>query len=304
VIAADGVWPVMLTPFLEDRKIDWRALDELVEWYLQAGVSGLFAVCLSSEMYELEPAERIAMAERVVARAAGRVPVIASGTFGDSPAEQADAIRRMAASGVAAVVYLVNALAGERESEDVWRTRAESLFDAGGETPIGLYECPLPYHRVLTAQTLAWAAGTGRFGFIKETSGDIRLLEDKLAAVRNTALRVFNAHPGTLLRSLRLGAAGFCGISANFVPELWVWLCRNYGREADTSTRLESFLLEAERCFVRHYPASAKRFADRQGIGIGPLCRIDCGAPTDSELRELAAIAARADAWRGELGID
>jgi 4-hydroxy-tetrahydrodipicolinate synthase len=304
VFAADGVWPVMLTPFREARAIDWPALDALVEWYLDAGAAGLFAVCLSSEMYELKTAERIAVAERVVARVAGRVPVIASGTFGDSPGEQADQVRRTADSGVAAVVCLVNALADEGDTDDAWRARAGALLEATGEIPLGLYECPLPYHRVLSAQTLAWAAGTGRFGILKETSEDIRLLGDKVAAVRDTPLRVFNAHPGTLLQSLQLGAAGFCGISANFVPDLWVWLCRNAGRDPDTAARLESFLLEAENCFVRHYPASAKRFLEQRGIGLRPVCRVACAAPTAAEVRDLAGIGDRADAWRAELGID
>ena len=37
MIAANGVWPVMLTPFLDDRAIDWPSLDRLVDWYLEAG---------------------------------------------------------------------------------------------------------------------------------------------------------------------------------------------------------------------------------------------------------------------------
>jgi len=45
-----GVWPVMLTPFRKDGAIDWPALDALVDWYLDVGVSRLFASCLSSEM--------------------------------------------------------------------------------------------------------------------------------------------------------------------------------------------------------------------------------------------------------------
>jgi 4-hydroxy-tetrahydrodipicolinate synthase len=79
-----GVWPVMLTPFRGDGSVDWRGLDALTEWYLTSGVAGLFAVCLSSEMYELTHAERVQVAAHVVKRSAGRVPVVAAGAFGDS----------------------------------------------------------------------------------------------------------------------------------------------------------------------------------------------------------------------------
>ena len=40
-----GVWPVMLTPFDGQREIDWDSLRRLIDWYIAAGVNGLFANC-------------------------------------------------------------------------------------------------------------------------------------------------------------------------------------------------------------------------------------------------------------------
>jgi len=90
-----GSWPVMLTPFLEDQSIDWHGVDALTDWYIANGSAGLFAVCLSSEMYQLTDDERTALATRVVRHAAGRVPVVATGTFGGTVEEQARTIVRM-----------------------------------------------------------------------------------------------------------------------------------------------------------------------------------------------------------------
>ena len=45
----NGVWPVMLTPYTEDNKIDYPALEKLTEWYFENDCDGLFAVCQSSE---------------------------------------------------------------------------------------------------------------------------------------------------------------------------------------------------------------------------------------------------------------
>jgi 4-hydroxy-tetrahydrodipicolinate synthase len=254
-------------------------------------------------MYELDAAERVVVAERVVERVAGRVPVIASGTFGDTREELAAGVRRMADTGVMAVVCLTNALAGEGESEDTWRSRAAELLDDTGEIPLGLYECPQPQHRLLPPDTVAWAAATGRFLFLKETSGEARLLGRKLAAVHRTPLRVFNADAASLLPSLRAGAAGFCGISANFVPELWVWLCRHAASESDTAERLQSFLREAEPVIARHYPASAKHYVMQRDIPMLPVCRTDCVEPTTADREKLQKLRDKADAWRAELGI-
>ena len=71
-----GSWPVMLTPFTEDNKIDYDGLKELVDWYIKNGVSGMFAVCQSSEMFYLSLEERVKYAAKTVEFAAGRVPVL------------------------------------------------------------------------------------------------------------------------------------------------------------------------------------------------------------------------------------
>ena len=54
---AGGVWPVMITPFTEDNRIDYDAVLRIIEWYDKNGVDGIFAVCQSSEMFELSPQE-------------------------------------------------------------------------------------------------------------------------------------------------------------------------------------------------------------------------------------------------------
>jgi len=134
----NGVWPVMLTPFRADLTIDWDGLDRLIEWYVEAGVAGLFSVCLSSEMFELEAEERIALARHVVRRAPENVPVVASGTFGDSLHALADGTRRMSETGVASVVCLTAALATKDEDELSWRRHAEQLLERTDDIPLGL----------------------------------------------------------------------------------------------------------------------------------------------------------------------
>lgn len=298
-----GVWPVMVTPFRPDRSIDWNGLDRLVEWYLEAGIAGLFAVCLSSEMFELVESERLALAERVSRRVDGRVPVVASGTLGSDPEAHAEGVRRMADQGVTAVVVLASMLAAEGEEEAAWRERADRLLQRTGDIPLGLYECPRPHHRLLSPGTLAWAAETGRFRFLKETSGRQSLVKAKLEAVQGTSLRLFDACAGTLAESLRLGADGFCGISANFVPELWVWLCRHVNDEPETTERLQAFLADAEQAFALGYPASAKRFMASRGLPVGTTCRTAVAALSIPDQDLLDAIRREADGWRLELGV-
>lgn len=209
----------MITPFKPDRGgIDFDALQRLVDWYVASGVDGLFALCLSSEMYQLSSDERLALVRAVVAAAAGRVPVVACGAFGGPIEEQAAEVRRIGKE-VDAVVIVVSQLAAPGEPDDVWIANAQKLLDltADDEIPLGLYECPLPYHRLLSADMLAWAAKTGRFAFHKDTCCAKGPISAKLAAVRaageESPFKFYNANVATLKFSLEEGGNGFSGIS-------------------------------------------------------------------------------------------
>ena len=49
----------MLTAFQEDGGLDLAGVDALVDFYLEGGSHGLFAVCQSSEKFFLDDDERL-----------------------------------------------------------------------------------------------------------------------------------------------------------------------------------------------------------------------------------------------------
>ena len=298
-----GLWPVMLTAFTRSKEIHWEAMDQLTDWYIESGSAGLFTVCLSSEMYNLNPDERLALADRVVKAAAGRVPVIAAATFGETVEEHAALMRQMSETGVDAVVCLVNQLVAKGQPEDLWKTNAEALLQKTGDIPLGLYECPRPYHRVMSPELLAWAASTGRFVFLKETSGDIELKGKKIEAVKGTGLGFFNASTPTLLATLRMGAMGYSSTAANFYPELFAWLCENFAQQPETADRLQQFISGTGRVMGNKYPASAKKFAAICGVDMESACRTRDYSFDQSEISDLMDMREKTLAWHEELGI-
>ena len=181
VLLPDGLWPVMLTPFTEEKKVDYPGLEALTRWYLEHGAAGLFAVCLSNEMELLTEEERLTISS-CVKKAAGEIPVASTayveveeggksgGGSGDALQELIDSVYRMSATGVDIVVLLTNSLAGRTESEEQVRTAIERILKEAPEVPFGLYECPKPYKRLFSPELVKWCARTGRFVFYKETS--------------------------------------------------------------------------------------------------------------------------------------
>ena len=92
-----GVWPTMITPFTDAGEIDYGMVEKLIEWYIERGVAGIFAVCQSSEMFFLNDEEKVELAKFIVDHVNGRVGVVA--TTASTPKE-ARVIARRAAAGV------------------------------------------------------------------------------------------------------------------------------------------------------------------------------------------------------------
>lgn len=263
----DGVWPTMVTPFTDGGDIDNAALAAMVAWYLARGVDGLFAVCQSSEMFYLSLVERVALARQVVSLVDGRAEVIASGQIADSHEAQVDEVLRISDTGVDAVVLVTNRFAEEGDSVDVWKRNVEKLLRAVPEAiSLGFYECPHPYKRVLSPETLSWCASTGRFIFLKDTCCDLPLIREKLAAAGS--IKLYNANAATLLGSLQSGAAGYSGVMGNFHPELYGWLCRNWDVAPAQASRLQAFLGVSSALEARAYPVCAKYYLQLEGLPL------------------------------------
>lgn len=286
-----GVWPAMITPLNADKSINWPGVAALTDWYIEAGVAGLFAVGQSGEMFALDDSERLALARCVVERAAGRVPVVASGTFGGPIEKQAAFIQQMAATGVQAVTVIASAIADQSESDDVWQSRLTKLLELTGDIPLSLYECPQPYHRLISPDLIAWAAQTGRFLLLKDTSRSVEAVAAKVAAAEGTPLRVFNADATGLLESLRAGAHGYCGIAANLYPDLVVWLCGHIDDER--ADQVQALLSAADPAIHHKYPVCAKYYRQQTGFAMLTISRVSDAVLDAYDQRVLNAIAAQ-----------
>lgn len=264
----DGVWPTMVTPFTDSNEIDYSGLERIIEWYLERGVKGLFAVCQSSEMFALSLEERVYLAGFVKTQVNGRVPVIASGHISDSIDDQIEEIKAISDTGIDAFVMVTNRLADINDSDDVWKANAEKILAKVNGVSFGLYECPYPYKRLMSPELLKWCADTGRFLFLKDTSCDLNDMKEKVAAVKGTGLKVFNANAATLLESLKFGISGFSGVMANFHPELYAWLIENWKSDYNRAKQLQNFLGMTSLVERQVYPVNAKYFLQLEGLNV------------------------------------
>jgi len=248
----------MITPFTEDNKIDYDAVLRIIEWYDKNGVDGIFAVCQSSEMFELSPEERVELAKFIINNTPKHMGVIASGHCAEKVEDQIREAQTVIDAGVDAYVFISNQFAKENESEDVAKKNIEYLLDHIDGDMFGVYECPAPYKRLLSPELLKWCAETEKFAFLKDTCCDLDQLEAKCKAVEGTGLKIFNANAATLLKSMQMGCAGYSGVMANFHPDLYVWLCKNYKEQPEKAQEMMNFLGAASTIECQVYPVNSK----------------------------------------------
>lgn len=70
-----GVYPILVTPYDEQNRVDVDSLQNLVDFCLAAGVHGL-GVALGSEVLALSEAERALVTRTIAERVQGRVPLV------------------------------------------------------------------------------------------------------------------------------------------------------------------------------------------------------------------------------------
>jgi 4-hydroxy-tetrahydrodipicolinate synthase len=278
--AQKGFIPVMLTPFKNNGDIDYEILTQLTEMYLQAGAAGLFANCLSSEMFELADEERLQVIKHVLKVVNGTVPVVATGTFGGPIAQQADFVKKVHDIGTTAVIAITSLLANEQESDELFNGRVFELIDKTPNIPLGFYECPVPYKRLLLPQQLTDFVATGRVIYHKDTCLNINQVKQKLEAGKaNPAFGLYDAYMAHAVDSLMAGSAGLSCIQGNFFPEMIVWLCNNYANVAlqQEVSLVQQFMIDNMDVMHNVYPVVAKYCLTKRGLKISTTTRRDVG---------------------------
>ncbi|ADY51342.1 dihydrodipicolinate synthetase [Pseudopedobacter saltans DSM 12145] len=284
-----GFIPVMLTPFKDNGEVDYNGLIKLTELYIQAGAAGLFANCLSSEMFELCKDERLKVVDQVVQVAnQANIPVVATGTFGGPIEQQADFVKEIYNTGVEAVIGITGLLAEETDNDAVFNDNVERLLSLTEQIPLGFYECPVPYKRLISAEQLGGLIKTGRVTYHKDTCLDIDQVRAKIAATKGYNFGLYDAYMVHAVESLKAGSAGLSCIQGNFYPELVVWLCKNYDNESikEQVDLVQQFFTNNMDVMHNVYPTIAKYSLQRRGFDISTFTRRDGVGTFNSQIKQ------------------
>ena len=296
--AIAGLFAAVATPVHADGRLDLATLDRLIDFLVEAGVSGVCLAGATGEYPHFEVADRIALTRRV----AGRLPrdrALLVGIGGPSIRHTIELGEAALQSGSRAVL-LPMPMFFRYEQEDLHAYSAHVSDALRG--PCLLYNLP-DFTNGLAPQTVVTLIRDQEFIVgIKDSSGQIAHLA-AFASARGT-------NPWTLLvgddrllhQGLEAGWNGSISGVAGFCPELLVGLYRSFveGRR-DESARLQGLLDE----LISHLAP----FPTPWGIRIGLAARgIDSGPlplpVTEGRKQQIAAFTAWLPAWLARNGLE
>ncbi|MBR6221205.1 MAG: 4-hydroxy-tetrahydrodipicolinate synthase [Clostridia bacterium] len=276
-----GCGTALVTPFKGNR-IDFDALEALIDWQLDEGADAIVALGTTGEPATITGSERSAIIECAAARCAHRAPLIV-GT-GSNDTRKAAALsaeaQRLGADAVLVVTPYYNK-ASRAGLIEHYNAVADSV-----DLPVIMYNVPGRTGMNLSADTVAQLARHPNLCAVKEASGSLRQMTD-LAQACGDGVAVYCGNDDQVVPAMALGARGVISVAANVIPGpmhdmAMDWLKGEGKRSLDAQIR---WLPLIRRLFSEVSPIPVKAALSMMGKIENtlrlPLC------PLDAEKQEL-----------------
>jgi 4-hydroxy-tetrahydrodipicolinate synthase len=270
---AYGIVPPLLTPFNEDKSIDWDAYERLIEWHIEKGVTGLFVVCGSSEYWQLTDDESVEMAKFAVKVAGDRINILAGSTKSpDDDLERNIAVtKRMWEETGVKGCYLTTPRKLPPE-DDIMVEYHMKIHDAV-ECPVYAYEMPGGTNYKFSPKAFAKIGQGERFIGIKDTTCDLEKVRKKIEAAKGSIL-IMEANTPNFLESLKLGSVGGINTSANVEPGLFAMVYKLFQKgDLETAAELHKRVVKIDEMMSPGYVMTAKIAVSMMGVPVKRVMR-------------------------------
>jgi 4-hydroxy-tetrahydrodipicolinate synthase len=254
---AKGVYIIAVTPFTDAGAVDWDSVDRMVDFYEEKGVTGMTILGQLGEAPKLTSEESRDIAQRVLQRVSGRLPIVVGVSApGLAPMrELANSVMDMGAAGVmVAPPWTI------RTDDQAYAFYA-SVGEALGQTPWVLQDYPLTTNVTIAPKVID--------RIIRDVPTCVMLKhEDWPGLGKITALRASSDKGETRRISILCGNGGLFlpeemgrgadGAMTGFCyPEMMVGVVENYGK---------GDIERAHDIFDAYLPLA--RYEQQQGLGL------------------------------------
>jgi 4-hydroxy-tetrahydrodipicolinate synthase len=220
-ISISGSIVALVTPMTSSGEVDYQDLDGLISLHLDNQTDGIVVLGTTGESVTLDDDEKEKIVKRVLARVAGRIPVIV-GT-GDNCTKRAIAQSKKAKEWGADAILVVTPY--YNKPSQLGLVAHYQAIHNEVDIPIILYNVPGRTACDLKPETTALLAQEKNIIAIKEASSDPNRINE-LVKLCPASFSLLSGEDEALLSFLKAGGHGIISVTSNVVPDKIAAICK------------------------------------------------------------------------------
>lgn len=285
-----GVLPAMITPMKKEGGVNIPALRKLIDYMIDGGVHGIFAMGTTAEFYAISLEEYREVLEATVDQVAGRVPVY-SGANAIGTRQSIELIHiAEKVGGIDAISVLTPYFIGINQNE-VYNHFA--MIAKSTDMNIVLYDNSPKTHISIKPDTVARLADLPNIVGMKDSTGDLTNAADIISKTTRAGkdFHVMMGRDSIIYGGLSYGATGAVAATANVAPKLVSSIYDKY-MAGDLKGALDAQykLLPLRIAFgLGSFPTVIKEALEMIGIEAGP-CAMPTGTMSEEEKKQLKKV--------------
>jgi 4-hydroxy-tetrahydrodipicolinate synthase len=211
-----GTGVALITPFNEDFSVDYKSLENIVEYTLSNGADFMVALGTTSEAPTLTLEEKHNVLKTIVKVANGRCPVLL-GMGGNNTADLLQNIKSQDFTGVDGILSVVPYY--NKPNQRGMKVHFEIVAD-NSPVPVVLYNVPGRVGVNLQSSTCVELAKHNNIVAVKEASGNLQQIMEILRDKPND-FDVLSGDDSITQPMMALGAKGVISVAANGYPDMF-----------------------------------------------------------------------------------
>jgi len=262
----EGVLPAIVTPFTKENKVNKEALQQLIEYVIEGGVSGIVPCGTTGESATLSMKEHQQVIE--IAVECSSVPVIA-GTGSNNTTEAVELTKFAKDVGADGALLITPYYNKPNDKGMLAHFKAISAIDL----PIILYNVPSRTGINLKPEIVAELAKESNIVGIKEASGNLQQVTRIIEQTQDEDFVVLSGDDALTLPILAIGGKGVISVAANVAPKHVVSMVKAFNQGNIQEARKLHFELAPliRALFLETNPIPVKKAVELIGIPAGDL---------------------------------
>ena len=278
-----GAAVALVTPFLEDGTVNYKKLEELIEYQIANSTDAIVACGTTVEASTLTDEEHKEVIKFTVEKVAGRIPVIA-GTGSNDTAYSLELSQF--AKEVGADAHLQVTPYYNKTTQKGLIKHFEYVADRV-DLPMILYNVPGRTGMNILPETYGELCKHPNIVAAKEANGDVAALV-KTMDICGDELDIYSGDDGLIVPMMSLGAKGVISVLSNIKPKETHEICQLFmdGKIAESAKMQKAYNNLINALFIETNPIPVKAALNVLGFEVGE-CRLPLCEMSEANLEKL-----------------